>query len=218
MKIRSIVVLSALLLAACGTQTSIKISNASIPHEGFLKAKFTCDGAGFNPLLNIKDIPEGTQSLALVIDDPDAPSGDFTHWVVYGIDPSLKKFPKAQVPRGGIVGLNSAGNAGYIAPCPPQGSGVHNYHFKIYAVSSAPKFDEPPSKTSLMDAIERDIIGYGELIGKYERLDSFNLVFCYTSSVNFPQFSYGKTIYNFYSSTHNCRLGCCRSRLGLVRL
>jgi len=170
MRMRSIVILGALLLAGCfASEADITIKNPSFKHGNFMQAKFTCDGAGFSPLLKLSGIPEEAQSLALIVDDPDAPSGDFVHWVVYGIDPTVKKIPKDRLPRGGVHGVNSSGDENFIPPCPPPGSGPHRYFFRVYALDSAVEFEVPPTKKELMKEIKGNIIGYGELMGKYER-------------------------------------------------
>ena len=170
MKFRLLLTISALVLTGCfASKAEIGITNPSFKHENFMPAKFTCDGAGFSPLLKLSGIPGEAQSLALIVDDPDASAGEFAHWVVYNIDPTLNKIPKDRIPRGGVLGVNSAGDQNFFPPCPPPGSGPHRYFYKIYAVDMLLQFEEPPTKETVMDAIKGKILGYGEIMGKYER-------------------------------------------------
>ncbi|MGH3633164.1 YbhB/YbcL family Raf kinase inhibitor-like protein [Mycobacterium sp.] len=102
--------------------------NAPIP------AEYSCKGRNVPPPLRWENVPAGTGSLALVVDDPDAPAGLYVHWVVTGIPPATTEIGEGALPAGASVGLNSGGNAAYLGPCPPAGSGVHHYRFRLYAL------------------------------------------------------------------------------------
>jgi hypothetical protein len=127
--------------------------------------KYSCDGDEVNPPLNIEGIPPATKTLALVVDDPDAPMGTFDHWIVWNIPPE-SKIAENSVP--GTQGLNSAGQQGYVGMCPP--SGTHRYFFKVYALDA--KLDLKPNaahKKDLEKAMKGHILAKGELIGLYRR-------------------------------------------------
>jgi Raf kinase inhibitor-like YbhB/YbcL family protein len=103
--------------------------NTQIPVE------YSCKGRNVPPPLRWENVPSGTQSLALVVDDPDAPAGLYVHWVVTGIFPSTTEIGEGPLPGGASVSPNSSGKAEYFGPCPPAGTGVHHYRFQLYALS-----------------------------------------------------------------------------------
>jgi Raf kinase inhibitor-like YbhB/YbcL family protein len=103
--------------------------NAQVPVE------YSCKGRNVPPPLRWQNVPPGTESLALVVDDPDAPAGLYVHWVVTGIPPSTTELGEGPLPGGASVSLNSSGKAEYFGPCPPAGSGVHHYRFQLYALN-----------------------------------------------------------------------------------
>lgn len=142
----------------------MKLSSPVFEHNAFIPAKFTCQGEGVNPPLSIKGIPEKTKSLAIIIDDPDAPSGDFVHWVVYDIA-VIEKIEENSIP--GKQGANSAGNLNYVSPCPP--TGVHRYFFKVYALDKMLDLGEGINKRNLENAMAGHILDKAQLIGLYQR-------------------------------------------------
>ena len=127
--------------------------------------KYTCDGEDKNPPLTIDGVPKESKSLALIVDDPDAPYGTFDHWVVWDIPPSTTKIAEHSVP--GIEGLNGARQKGFMGPCPP--SGTHRYFFKVYALDTELKLGPKTTKRELEKAMENHILAKGELIGLYKR-------------------------------------------------
>ena len=127
--------------------------------------KYSCDGENMNPPLTIEGVPKESKSLALIVDDPDAPRGTFDHWVVWDIPPSTTKIAEHSVP--GTEGLNGARQKGFMGPCPP--SGTHRYFFKVYALDTALKLGAKTTKRDLEKAIQNHILGKGELIGLYHR-------------------------------------------------
>lgn len=127
--------------------------------------KYSCDGEGINPALTIEGIPKETASLALVMDDPDAPGGTFDHWVVWNISPSTTKIGEHSVP--GTEGLNGMRKPGYTGPCPP--SGTHRYFFKVYALNAQLTLGAKSTKRDLEKAMQGHTIAKGELIGLYKR-------------------------------------------------
>lgn len=142
----------------------MKLSSPVFEPNAFIPAKFTCTGQGVNPPLSIEGMPKETKSLALIVDDPDAPSGNFVHWVVYDIAVT-KVIGENSIP--GKQGINSAGSLDFVAPCPP--SGVHRYFFKIYALDKALNLSGVVSKAVLEKAIAPHILDKAELIGLYQR-------------------------------------------------
>lgn len=140
------------------------ISSSAFENNSYIPAQYTCDGKNFNPPLEISGIPENTKSLVLIVDDPDAQSGVWDHWVVWNIEPS-EKIAENSVP--GIEGLNSSNKHGYKGPCPP--SGTHRYFFKVYALDSKLDLPEDSNKEAVEKAMENHILGQGELIGLYTR-------------------------------------------------
>jgi Raf kinase inhibitor-like YbhB/YbcL family protein len=134
-------------------------SNKPIPK------KFSCDGEGTNPALTVEGMPKETKSLALVMDDPDAPGGTFDHWVVWNISPTTSKIGEHSVP--GTEGLNGMRKPGYTGPCPP--SGTHRYFFKVYALDTLLTLGAKSTKRDLEKAMQSHIVAKGELIGLYHR-------------------------------------------------
>ena len=120
-----------------------------------------------NPPLFFSDIPKNAKSLALIMDDPDAPMGTFVHWVLYNIPPLVSEIKEDSIPQEVSVGKNGAGKDNYIGPCPP--SGTHRYFFKLYALDSLLNFDTSPDKKAVEQAMERHILAKTELIGLYNR-------------------------------------------------
>jgi Raf kinase inhibitor-like YbhB/YbcL family protein len=142
------------------------------PNE-LIPANYTCDGDNLSPSLNWMSVPDGTQSFALIVDDPDAPRGVFAHWVVYNIPPDRDGIPgKAQagdhLDGGGIQGQNGFGNNGYDGPCPPRGE-EHRYFFRLFALDT--KLDLPPRATRelVFSTMEGHVIETAETSGRYRR-------------------------------------------------
>lgn len=135
-----------------------------------IPAKFTCAGGNINPELHIQNTPEKALSLALIVDDPDAPGGSFTHWIVWNINPATEIIKQESIPPGSSEGMNDLGTKGYTGPCPPIGK-PHRYFFKLYAldIKTLPKFENPPSKDKFQEAIQEHIVEKTELVGLFRR-------------------------------------------------
>jgi len=142
----------------------MRLTSPAFSDGGEIPPLYTCDGEDVSPPLEIAEIPEGTASLALVMDDPDAPGRTFVHWVAYDIDPAARIGEAAAV---GTGGLNHFGTKVYGGPCPP--SGTHRYVFKLYALDR--KLGRQPglNKEQLLEAIEGHILARAELTGLYRR-------------------------------------------------
>jgi Raf kinase inhibitor-like YbhB/YbcL family protein len=175
-----------LALASCGAGNSAanqangeaKVENATIAKleltsDAFrnghpIPTQFTCDGTDQTPALHWREPPAETKSFALVIDDPDAPSGTFRHWGVFDIPASARSIGGGQ--RIGTEVSNDFGKPGYGGPCPPKGHGPHHYHFKLFALD-VQKLGIPPNAkvADVENAARQHAIGQGELVGTYER-------------------------------------------------
>jgi Raf kinase inhibitor-like YbhB/YbcL family protein len=128
---------------------------------------YTCDGDNVSPPLAWSGVPDGVQELALIMDDPDAPSGTFVHWVVWGIDAKPGSVEQGALPTGAVLGKHGAGGEGYTGPCPP--SGVHHYNFELFALSGAPDVEAGASADELRAAVGDITVATAKLIGTYER-------------------------------------------------
>ena len=133
-----------------------------------IPTEYSCDGANKSPALHWGDPPAGAKSFALVIDDPDAPSGTFRHWGAYDIPASARSIAPGQ--RVGIEVSNDFGKPGYGGPCPPRGHGVHHYHFKLFALDVDRLSLGPGSKVADVEKeASKHALAQGELIGTYQR-------------------------------------------------
>ncbi len=131
-----------------------------------IPTQYSCDGDDLSPDLDWFGIPEGTISLALIMDDPDAPVGTWIHWVLYNLPADMPGL-RAGISGAGVDGTNSWGTTGYGGPCPP--GGTHRYFFKLYALDLMLDLDAGASKSDLLDAIEGHVLGQAELMGTYAR-------------------------------------------------
>lgn len=143
---------------------AMKITSPSFKNNEMMPARFTYDGEDINPSLDIENLPEGTKSLALIVDDPDAPMKTWVHWVVYDI-PLANRIEEKSVP--GKQGINDSGGKDYHGPCPP--SGTHRYYFKIYALDKMLGMNDGISKAGLEKAMQGSILSSAELVGLYNR-------------------------------------------------
>lgn len=147
------------------TISTLTIKSFAFKNNGFIPSQYTCDGSNISPDFMIDDIPANTKSLAIIMDDPDAPNGIFCHWVMWDIPPK-KNIKENSSP--GIQGRNSMHENKYIGPCPPNG--IHHYHFKVYALDTKLSSLSPNTdRKGLLDAMEGHIISSGDLIGLYAR-------------------------------------------------
>jgi Raf kinase inhibitor-like YbhB/YbcL family protein len=129
--------------------------------------KYTCDGKNVSPPLAWSFLPQGTRSLALIVHDPDAPSGDFTHWVAWNINPD-----PGGLDEGGAApaeGVNGRGEPGYMGPSPPSGHGTHRYFHDLHALDSELDLGPGASREQLENALEGHVLGKAQLVGTYER-------------------------------------------------
>ena len=145
----------------------LQIVSPAFRHNELIPKKYTCDGADINPPLLIENIPSGAKSLALIVDDPDAPVGTWVHWVVWNISPGTREIKEDSVPKGAQQGVNDFRKKDYGGPCPP--SGTHRYFFKLYALDKVLNLGSNAKKGDLEGAMKGYILEKTELVGLYRR-------------------------------------------------
>jgi Raf kinase inhibitor-like YbhB/YbcL family protein len=147
--------------------SELKIASPAFSTNGFIPSRYTCDGGDINPPLEFSNVPAEAKSLALVVDDPDAPIGMWVHWIVWNMDPATREVAEDHVPRNAVQGKNDWKRNRYGGPCPP--SGVHRYFFKLYALDSKLNMEPSATKGDLERAMKGHILAKAELIGLYKR-------------------------------------------------
>jgi Raf kinase inhibitor-like YbhB/YbcL family protein len=162
----TIIVFLCLISVVSVTQggAGMKITSPVFAHNQYIPKKYSGEGDDVNPPLVIENIPVGTKSLALIVDDPDAPRGTWVHWVVFNIS-MTNKIDEDSVP--GTLGITNSGKNAYHGPYPP--SGTHRYFFKIYALDELLDLNEGVDKYTLEKSMHGHILGSAELIGLYKR-------------------------------------------------
>jgi Raf kinase inhibitor-like YbhB/YbcL family protein len=189
-RILALLASSALILTACGrgrstesmvpeyaSRPTLRVQSSAFAEGGEIPKPFTCDGKYISPPLAWSGVPEATRSLALICEDPDAPGGTFTHWVLFGLSPGAKELPegvpaesRVKVGSGeesGAQGKNDFGNLGYGGPCPPKGR--HRYIFRLYSLDMVPNLEPGASRAQLLEAIKGHVTAEGRLTGTYTR-------------------------------------------------
>lgn len=162
---------SILTTGALGKEVSnmekLTVTSTAFAEGGAIAAKYTCDGVNVNPPLAIGATPAGTRSLALIMDDPDAPVGIWVHWVAWNIPAPVREIPENGIPAGAQQGLNDWQRNDYGGPCPP--SGTHRYYFKIYALDTTLALAPSTTKVDLERAMQGHVLAVGQLMGTYKR-------------------------------------------------
>ena len=143
----------------------MEITSLAFQDSETIPSKYTCDGENTNPPLRISDVPLSTKSIALIIDDPDAPVGDWVHWVVWNIDRDSMDIVEGSVMEGAVEGKNSFGNNNYGGPCPP--GGTHRYFFKVFALDKVIELDKTKGKKELEKAMKGHVLEEAQLVGLY---------------------------------------------------
>jgi len=152
---------------------SFSLESPAFANGATISRQYTCDGADQSPPLQWSGLPDGTHSLALIVEDPDAPKGTFVHWVLYDLPPDPPELAsgvprQAILPNGARQGRNDFRRVGYGGPCPPRGP-AHHYHFRLYALDITPDLTPGATASELRAATDGHILGQAELIGLYGR-------------------------------------------------
>lgn len=151
-------------LDTASSHRKLDVTSKVFQANGSMPTKYTCEGEDINPPLEIVGIPDSAKSLALIMDDPDAPGRTWLHWTVWNI-PVTNQVRENEVP--GKQGRNDFGRNNYGGPCPP--SGTHRYFFKVYALDTVLALKEGSSRQALEQAMHGHIVAYGELVGLYKK-------------------------------------------------
>jgi Raf kinase inhibitor-like YbhB/YbcL family protein len=146
------------------TQGKLYLTSPAFQHGDRIPPRYTCDGENISPPLEIRNLPKYTESLVIIVEDPDAPRGIWTHWLVWNVPPS-NLIEEGEVP--GIQGTNDFGKLHYGGPCPPQGT--HHYYFKVYALDVMLNIKEGTGKQGLLRVLGPHVLATGELMGVYNR-------------------------------------------------
>jgi Raf kinase inhibitor-like YbhB/YbcL family protein len=156
-------------IPATEANMTFKLASDAFSNGQSIPAKYSCMGKNISPALAWTEPPAGTQSFALIVDDPDAPMGTWVHWVLYNLPASTHSLQENFVAADSTIisGKNSAGHQSYDGPCPP--SGTHRYFFKLYALDSAPSLSSGASKEQLLDAMKGHILAQTELMGIFSK-------------------------------------------------
>jgi Raf kinase inhibitor-like YbhB/YbcL family protein len=182
---RMLTVLTALSLAATAfagceseqppeeVKMALNVSGSAFAEGSSIPIKYSCQGEDVSPTLQWDEPPTGTQSFALIMDDPDAPGGVFTHWVLFNIPANVRQLGEGvpaqeQLQNGALQGKNDFGRIGYGGPCPPHGT-AHRYRFTLYALDRALDTKPGASKKQVLDAMKEHILAQGQLMGTYQR-------------------------------------------------
>ncbi|MBC7259110.1 MAG: YbhB/YbcL family Raf kinase inhibitor-like protein [Chloroflexi bacterium] len=160
------------LTAPGATVGTLTLTSPAFPAGGEIPRKYTCDGENVSPPLEWGAPPQGTQSLVLIMDDPDAPAGVWDHWLLYNLPADARGLPEgiapdAARPDGSRHGANSWGRLGYGGPCPP--SGTHRYFFRLYALDTTLNLAAGANKAQVLAAMAGHVLAQGELMGTYRR-------------------------------------------------
>ena len=152
---------------------ALQVESPAFGPQAEIPQKYTCDGENISPPISWKDLPNGTKSLALISDDPDAPTIIWVHWVVYNLPETVSGLqegtPKTEtLDQGGIQGKTDFGTVGYGGPCPPAGP-VHHYHFKLYALDTPLTLPPGATKADILMAATGHILAQSDLVGTYKR-------------------------------------------------
>jgi len=143
----------------------MQITSSAVDSKEQILKQYTCNGKNYSPPLTFSEVPIETQSLALIMEDPDAPNGIFTHWILFDMSPATLQLGENQPPMTGKNGTNDFGHEDYGGPCPPSGS--HRYFFKLYALDIWLNAPAGISRQDLLSAIDGHIIASAELVGSY---------------------------------------------------
>jgi len=164
--------LSTVLLAvpafagAKGTPQKLTVTSSAFSANSAIPDEYTCAGSDVSPQLAWSNTPATAKSVAILVEDPDAPKGTVVHWLVTGIDPAMSAISRGSVPEGATQAKNEKGATAYMGPCPPAGA-PHHYHFHVYALDT--QLSRAASKLDFVTQIQGHVVGEGELVGTYQK-------------------------------------------------
>ena len=144
----------------------MRITSPVFDEGQMIPSVYTCDGENFSPPLEIKDVPQEARSLVLIMDDPDAPNGTFTHWLMWNISPDTRRIEENDWPSGAEQGINDGNELGYMGACPPEG--IHHYHFKVFALNKRLSLKGEIRRVDLDREINDSVIEKTEIVGLYK--------------------------------------------------
>lgn len=150
-----------------GKMSTMRVTSTAFKEGEMIPVIYTCKGKDINPPIQIADIPKETKSLALILEDPDAPMGTWVHWVMWNISPATREIAENSVPAGAVQGKNSWGKKEYGGPCPP--SGVHRYFIKVYALDTLLTLSPSSREKDLEKAMQGHVITEGQLMGRAKK-------------------------------------------------
>ena len=162
----AVVILLAVIASFAAEGAKMKITSSAFQEGGNIPSKFTCDGSDTSPPLQITGVPSEAKGLVLIVDDPDAPGGLFTHWLIWNIPPQTNSVAEGSAPKG-VEGTNDFGKSGYRGPCPPPGT--HRYSFKIFALDRELDLRSGAKRSQVDAAMKGHVIAQGELVARYAR-------------------------------------------------
>lgn len=171
--LKTFMLIGGLALAGCQNQNSVsqyramQLTSPAFGHNQPIPPKYTCDDQDVSPRLAISGVPENAQSLALIVDDPDAPRGDWVHWTLWNIAPTTTKIAENSVPQGAVEGMTDFGKPGWGGPCPS--SGQHRYQFKLYSLDATLDLAASATKADIEKTMQNHILDQTTLIGLYQR-------------------------------------------------
>ena len=151
-------------------EANMNLTSPDFSEGGNIPERFTCDGKDISPTLKIDGIPKEAKSLVLIVDDPDAPGGNFTHWLIWNIVPDLTEIVANKLPAHALQGVNDFGKSKYSGPCPP--AGIHRYYFRLYALDTTLTLPQGSKRKVVDSAIKGHTIAEATLMGRYARKSS----------------------------------------------
>lgn len=151
-----------------GASSSLQLISSAFNDGQAIPEQYTCKGQNISPPLSITGVPDGAKSLALVMHDPDAVSGDFTHWLLWDLPAQDLTFAAGDTPVGSVQGPNGSGGSGYMGPCPPKGTGTHHYMFDLYALDSTLSLKPETDRQQLQQAIDDHLLDHAALTGTFK--------------------------------------------------
>lgn len=161
---------SSVVSAKISQEATMNLSSPDFSEGGNISERYTCEGKDISPALKIDGVPKAAKSLVLIVDDPDAPGGNFTHWLMWNVGPDQAEIVANRLPDHAVQGVNDFGKNKYSGPCPPPGT--HRYYFRLYALDTMLTLPASSKRKAVDSSIKGHIIAEATLMGKYARKGS----------------------------------------------